>query len=88
MRDLITTKRYLRDLKRMERRGANRAKLLAILEALLTDQPLPPAARPHKLVGQANEVWDAHIEPDWILLYEIDDDTLVLRRTGTHADLF
>jgi len=88
MRDLITSNRYLRDVKRLQRRGQDIGKLNAIVHALAADEPLPPSARPHKLAGQAGDIWDAHIGPDWILLYEIDDDTLTLIRTGTHADLF
>lgn len=88
MRQILTTTRYLKDVKRAQRRGADLKKLLSIIQALAADQPLPPAARPHKLISQEAEVWDVHIAPDWILLYEIDEGALLLRRTGTHADLF
>ncbi len=88
MRQILTSTRYLKDVKRLQRRGADLNKLLALIQALATDKPLPPSARPHKLVSQATEVWDAHVAPDWILLYEIDEATLMLRRTGTHAGLF
>ena len=72
----------------MEKRGFDLKRLQTMITALASDQPLPPSARPHKLVSQANDVWDVHIAPDWILLYEIDDEVLTLRRTGTHSDLF
>ena len=63
-------------------------KLTALVQALAADESLPPAARPHKLVGERSDLWDAHVAPDWVLLYEIDEETLTLVRTGTHADLF
>jgi mRNA interferase YafQ len=41
----------------------------------------------HKIANKSN-VWDCHIEPDWLLLYYLDDEVLRLERTGTHSDLF
>ena len=88
MRAIDTLTRYRRDVKLMKRRGYDMQKLVEIVNALASDAALPPSARPHKLVSQSEEVWDVHIGPDWILLYEIDDEVLTLRRTGTHSDLF
>ena len=42
----------------------------------------------HPLSGEWNEYRDLHIEPDWLLIYRIDGDTLKLARTGTHDDIF
>lgn len=72
----------------MKKRGLDLAKLDAIVGALQTDAPLPPSARPHKLVSQAREIWDVHIANDWVLLYEINDEALIMHRTGSHSDLF
>ncbi|MYK57872.1 MAG: type II toxin-antitoxin system YafQ family toxin, partial [Rhodospirillaceae bacterium] len=44
--------------------------------------------RMHRLSGDWFRAWECHIEPDWLLIWRIDDDSLVLIRTGTHADLF
>ena len=52
------------------------------------DKPLPTACRDHGLTGNLSGFRDCHIEPDWILIYRIDGDELLLARTGTHADLF
>jgi len=84
MRALDTHRRFLKDVKRMEKREYDLTRLQTMITALASDQPIPPSARPHKLVSQANDVWDVHIAPDWFLLYEV----LTLRRTGTHSDLF
>lgn len=48
---------------------------------------MPAKYRPHKLANRAGE-WECHIEPDWLLTYLVDGDTLTLLDTGTHSDLF
>lgn len=73
----------------MNKRGAQARKLSEVLELLAADQPLPERCRPHKLVGEWNGFWECHIEPDWLLVYDLDDpDALTLVATGSHADLF
>lgn len=73
----------------MKKRGAASSKLSEVLELLAADQPLPERCRPHKLVGEWTGFWECHIEPDWLLVYDLDDpDALTLVATGTHADLF
>jgi mRNA interferase YafQ len=80
---------FKRDQKRMARRGASWPKLLAVLDLLMNDQPLPPRNRSHLLSGEWKGFWECHIEPDWLLIYDLDDrDVLALHRTGTHSDLF
>lgn len=73
----------------MKKRGVASSKLSEVLELLAADQPLPERCRPHKLVGEWTDFWECHIEPDWLLVYDLDDpDALTLVATGTHADLF
>ena len=74
----------------MLKRGAERAKLSAVVKMLAMGTPLPPQYRDHALTGDMAGLRDCHITPDWILLYRIDGDVLVLTltRTGTHSDLF
>ncbi len=88
MREISYTNRFLKDYRLIKKRGWNLQKLEAFVEVLATSRPMPPSARPYKLSGKYEYAWDAHVGPDWILIYEIDDRSLVLRRTGTHADLF
>ena len=59
-----------------------------IVEKLAMDIGLDQSNRPHKLVGNYVGKWECHIEPDWLLIYEILDDVVILYRTGTHTDLF
>jgi len=79
---------FRRDVKRAERRGKDLAKLRAILSLLIEAKPLPPGYHDHPLKGDWNGYRDAHIEPDWLLIYRVEGDELRLARTGTHADLF
>ena len=82
------TTRFDRDLRRLRKRGAKIEKLRALVESLASGERLSRAARPHKLTGMERNPWEAHVGPDWLLIYEICEDHLILRRTGTHSDLF
>jgi mRNA interferase YafQ len=89
MRELLRTNRFKRDWKRVKKRGAQACKLSEVLGLLAADQPLPERCRPHKLVGEWPGFWECHIEPDWLLVYDLDDlEVLTLVATGSHADLF
>jgi mRNA interferase YafQ len=64
------------------------AKLRDVIERLLTGGQLPPRFRDHPMVGEWASYRDCHVEPDWLLIYKISGDELILARTGSHADLF
>ena len=85
---LLTTNRFERDLKRAIKRGKDLDKLWKIVELLLDNNPLEKRHRPHPLSGNYATAWECHIEPDWLLIWNQEDDQLVLSRTGTHSDLF
>jgi len=74
----------------MLKRGHDGELLLSVVDLLLEGKKLPERCRPHKLSGGYHGFWDCHIKPDWVLIYELDEENerLVLVRTGTHADLF
>lgn len=85
----IYSKQYLRDLRRMIKRGKRLQKLFDVINLLKTGTPLPPQYRDHPLNGEWEGYRDCHIEPDWILIYKIDMGQLILAltRTGSHSDL-
>ena len=85
---LLTTTRFDRDLRRAGRRGKDLSKLWAVVERLLSRQPLGPRSRPHRLSGDLSDYWECHVESDWLLVWGRQDDAVVLVRTGTHDDLF
>ena len=74
----------------MKKRGKDLNKLVAVLDKLSKGEPLPPHNRDHQLIGPLSDFRECHIEPDWLLIYKVLNDTLVLRliRTGSHSDLF
>ena len=73
----------------MQKRGASRHKIEAIVDLLAEDLTLPARCRPHKLSGNWEGFWECHIEPDWLLVYDLDSpEHLILVATGTHVDLF
>ena len=88
MKDLVGRSAFRRDLKRLAKRGINRAPLDAVIEALRTDEPLPAARRDHPLKGDWVGWRDCHIAPDWLLIYKVTATEVLLARTGTHADIF
>jgi mRNA interferase YafQ len=88
MRRIRQRKRFIDDLKRMRRRGNEIEDLIAAVELLAETGSLPAGYRPHRLAGEWKGIWECHIEPDWLLIYEVTDSEVRLLRTGTHSDLF
>ncbi len=84
------TARMKRDAKRMRRQGKDMSKLTLALSLLSSGNPLPPNYRDHPLSGNLSDFRECHIESDWLLMYQIYEDTLILSATatGSHADLF
>ena len=87
---LKQTSAFRKDLRRMLKRGADMGPLDDVVTMLLAREPLPAKYKDHPLTGNWAGYRDCHIEPDWILIYRIEEDQLVLlaTRTGSHADLF
>ena len=87
---LVPTSQFKRDYKRMKKRGLNMAELQIVLDKLCADKPLEERHRDHALVGRYAGFRECHIRPDWLLVYAINKDWLILvaSRTGTHSDLF
>jgi mRNA interferase YafQ len=85
---LFASNSFRKDLKLAAKRGKPIPKLQAILDLLVIDEALPPRCRPHRLSGDYSGLWECHIEPDWLLIYDVMEKEIRLYRTGTHADLF
>ncbi|MGD1020398.1 MAG: type II toxin-antitoxin system YafQ family toxin [Verrucomicrobiia bacterium] len=88
MKSLSQTTRFVKDVKRMRKRGKDVAKLEAVVRKLAHGEVLEPKHRDHPLHGLWSDSRDCHIEPDWVLIYTADATSLRLERTGTHSDLF
>lgn len=85
----ITTQ-FRKDYKLAIRRGRKIELLDAVISALAMGEALPESNRDHALTGNWVGYRECHIQPDWLLVYRLDADILVLTltRTGTHSDLF
>ena len=81
---------FKKDYKRIKKRGYDVRLLERVVELLAAGQELPPKYRDHLLTGDYSGCRECHIAPDWLLVYEIAQDELLLylMRTGTHSDLF
>ena len=88
MNAIFQTRQFKRDLKRIKKRGKDLSKLKAIVSTLANSQMLEARHRDHALGGNWLGSRDCHIEPDWVLIYRLDNGSLFLERTGTHSDLF
>jgi mRNA interferase YafQ len=84
------TAKYRRDVRRVIRRGKNRALLDAVVNTLREEKPLDPKHRDHALHGSLEGFRDCHIENDWVLVYAVNNKELILTlsQTGAHADIF
>lgn len=79
---------FERDLKKIKKRKKDLDKLYLVVEKLAKNQKLDFKYKAHKLSGNYSDKWECHIEPDWLLIYEITEELVILYRTGSHADLF
>ena len=92
MLKLEFTSQFKKDYKLAVKRGCDPAKLEEVVSILQMEKPLPEKFRDHDLTNSRNykDMRECHIEPDWLLVYKVYRDTLILRliRTGSHSDLF
>ena len=86
---VFTSKRFDKDLKRCQKRGLNMRLIYETINMLEESGTLPFKYRPHKLSGDKQGIWECHIQPDWLMTWEQNNDqlTLLFLQTGTHSDL-
>ena len=86
------TGQFKKDYKLAVKRGCDPKELEVVITLLVNEQPLPEKYRDHALTNSRNykDMRECNIEPDWLLVYKILKETLILRliRTGSHSDLF
>lgn len=87
---LKTTSQFKKDYKLMKKRHLNIEKLKTVVTMLSNGIPLPPEYKDHELIGNWKNHRECHIQNDWLLIYQIKDNILVLEltRTGNHRELF
>lgn len=84
------TARFQKDLRLMQKRGCRMELLTGVIKCLASGGTLSAGNRDHPLNGNWSGYRECHITPDWLLIYRVDEDVLVLTltRTGSHSDLF
>lgn len=88
--EIIFSNQFKRDLKLLAKRKLNLDLLEEVVEKLANQQPLEKKNKDHAFTRNYVGFRECHIQPDWLLIYRIDDDRLYLflSRTGSHSDLF
>ncbi|MCM1298991.1 MAG: type II toxin-antitoxin system YafQ family toxin [Firmicutes bacterium] len=90
MLEIVASNKFKKDLKQIIKRGYNIELLDQVVNVLASQKPLAEKYKDHALVGNYAGFRECHITPDWLLVYQIRENELVLflSRTGTHSDLF
>lgn len=90
MLEITTTTTFDKDYKLLKKRGYNLKLLQDVVEKLANGEILPQKYKNHQLIGNYAGFMECHIRPDWLLIYKIEKNKLILTlsRTGTHSDLF
>lgn len=90
MYNIEYTRSFKRDYKLSLKRGYREQLIQNIIILLVNGIALPAKNKPHKITGDYKDCWECHIQPDWLLIWQINinTNTLILIRTGTHSDLF
>jgi mRNA interferase YafQ len=86
--EIERSSQFKKDYKRLRRQGADLSKLLNVLNRLVAEEILDRRYLDHELRGNWRGYRECHLEPDWLLIYKIERETLRLGRTGSHSDLF
>jgi len=82
------TTQFKKDYKKIKKQNKDLVKIRVVIKTLADQQILESKYKDHQLSGNWKDHRDCHIEPDWILIYQIVDNGLILERTGTHSELF
>jgi mRNA interferase YafQ len=85
---LIYTSQFKKDFKKVSKQKKDLTKLEYVIETLLSNKRLEFKFKDHPLSGKWKNHRDCHIEPDWLLIYQLKSDSLILERTGSHSELF
>lgn len=88
--DVQFTTQFKKDLKLAKKQNKNLDKLFEVIDILANGGTLDAKYRDHDLTGNYKGTRECHIEPDWLLIYKVVQETLILKliRTGSHGDLF
>jgi mRNA interferase YafQ len=86
--NIVWKGQFKKDYKLAKKQGKDLDGLRSVVEMLAGREPLPPKHRDHNLSGRWNKHRECHITPDWLLIYRVEGDDLILERIGSHSELF
>ncbi len=82
------TSQFKKDYKKFQKQNKDSEKIKILIEELSQKKTLDEHYQDHPLSGKWKNYRECHIAPDWLLIYKITSDTLILVRTGSHSELF
>ena len=90
MFQLVFTNKFNKDVKLLQKRGYNMELVKIAILLLESTGNLPSEYNSHKLAGKYTDYWEAHLKPDWLIIWKlvVKENAIWLTRTGTHSDLF
>ena len=88
MLKLKTTTRFEKDYRKTINSGKDMTRLKRVMTWIAEEQALPTELRDHKLIGTYQGRRECHLSGDWLLIYKLEDDTVIFERTGSHSELF
>lgn len=87
MLKLKTTTRFEKDYRKAIKSGKDMTRLKRVMTWIANEQALPTELRDHKLIGTYQGRRECHLSGDWLLIYKLEDDTVIFERTGSHSEL-
>ncbi len=88
MKAIYETSQFRKDFKKAKKKGKQIEKFKEIVRCIAEGKPPDPRHRDHALIGPLKGSRDCHIEPDCLLIYQTDGESLFLERTSSHSDIF
>lgn len=88
MRNVFYSGKFRKDFKLAIKRGFNMSLIKNVMKDLENGTPLDPKYKEHPLSGDYIGNMECHIQPDWLLVYALEETRVTFIRTGTHSDLF
>ena len=81
-------KQFKKDIKNCKKEGRDMEKIKHVMNIILTDTKLELKYRLHKLSGIYQDRYECHVQPDWLLVFKKNKDSVIFERTGSHSKLF
>jgi mRNA interferase YafQ len=87
-KNISYTSQFKKDLEKAKKQARKLYTLQEVIKLLINNEVLPVKFKDHKLIGNYKNHRECHLEPDFLLIYRVNDENLYLERIGTHAELF